>query len=184
VYPPRHNGPLSGGSGRDALDKLEARARNDLHSHITNWRVALPMYLVALGLFFTSLMDGILFYWFGVPLLLAAGIAFLSAQQISDRSLDRVRAHVRRHLLDNGLLLLLLEPDPYGRLPSLRRGRGLNAKLAHAEASGSFRERLERAVESYRGCCRDLGLKVPAWAGPLLPIAVRLELADLLRGQD
>jgi hypothetical protein len=114
----------------------------------------------------------------------AADVCFCFAEPATEQILLRLRKTVRWQLLERGLLLLLLEPDPYARLPSLHRDAIPNARQHRAHDSGSFRERLECAVESYRGCCRDLGLQVPAWAGPLLPIAVRLELADLLRGKD
>jgi hypothetical protein len=107
-------------------------------------------------------------------------------QKGSDQQFERLRRSVRACLLDRGLLLLALEPDPGERLPTLANGARHWAVLPQrAEQRGSLRVRLEQLVERFPACCRDLDIGCPAgFSSDTLTAAVRLELAALLGEAD
>jgi len=170
---------------KDYFDKLEARARIDRYSHLVNLRYAQPLYCAIMGGMITFAFIGV-----GLgPMAAAAAITILvvvvimgCADWATEADLRRLRAHVREQLLDHGLLQLLLEHDPYDRLPALRPRLAHDTQSRGSADAGSFKERLERAVETYAQCCRNLGLPVPRWTSAVhLRAAVRLELVELLR---
>ena len=149
------------------LDKLEQRARRDVAEHLALQRVGLPVvaaFIAAIGYCsITDCSEHTVLPWLAVLIALAAGAAGLGAGSwcatASQASLERMRLQVHSRLIDGGLLQLVLEPDPYDRLPSLQPlapllfgGRRLT------QAAETLPAKLERFVQFYEDCSIEAGL--------------------------
>jgi hypothetical protein len=140
---------------------------------------------------FLTLLVGARFGPLILPSLLPAAAVFglglgylmgLIGRQRLEWALTAARRQVEHSLIQGGLLQLVLEHQPYERLPSLRYGpRALLAKKERFVAGSSMRERLLLAIENYSSICRDLELPVPTGSHSLLRTVVRRELAAVLR---
>jgi hypothetical protein len=112
--------------------------------------------------------------------------ARLVGARTSDRRtpyLNQVRAEVRKNLLDHGMLRLLFEHDPSDRLPSLGSpSPDAFGQILSDAYTGTMQRRLETFIPNYEFCCRDMGLRCGG-ASQILPIALRLELVDILRDE-
>ena len=94
----------------------------------------------------------------GVP------VGSLLAQRMTaefDRDFAALRRQIHANLLDRGLLQLVLEHNPFERLPSLAEALPALRRPGDATEGGPMRERLPRFVISYSACCAEAGLPQP-----------------------
>jgi hypothetical protein len=149
------------------LTGLEARAKRDTAEHLALQRIGLPLTTGLIGAIVFAAFGAGEYYPLTAPGVMLAAVAsggagaWLGAwaSRRSAAALERHRTEVRRNLLDGGLLRLLLEPDPYDRLPSLQPViPQLLGRHAAQPESEPLQARLRRFVGVYSDCCAEAGL--------------------------
>jgi hypothetical protein len=89
---------------------------------------------------------------------------------LAHAALPGLRQRIRRALLDHGLLQLVLEHEPYDRLPSLRPQTALLHRPLRPIKGGPLAQRLERLMHTYTACCAEAGIApLPALPSDELP---------------